>query len=317
MTKYKYFLAIASVIILFGLGLWWWFYPLECRDYPQSIIYRGGDNPGKLYQNLVGRGCYVPRWVWVSHAKVLGARNWQAGEYLLDSEISLSDFMLKLRNGKRKFDYLTIVPGDTLGRVRARFRDAGLPFPVDYCYKSKCEDGLWPDSYAYTKYDPRAGQQIIKMAQVKFRTEVAALWGERDYEVVPWHDVSEALRVAALLELESDDDRERRLIAGVIMHRLELKMPLQIDASVRFALEMDNKWRGHLNQHDYQYPSPYNTYLHKGLPPVLIGYPSRRSLQAALHPIVSNYLYYRLDKKSGKHKFFKSFSEHRDYNSKT
>lgn len=114
------------------------------------------------------------------------------------------------------------------------------------------------------------------------------------------------LTVASLVELEVKRDSERAIVAGVIENRLAKGIPLQIDASINYALQ---DWRP-LAVSEYQsVKSPYNLYLNKGIPPGPICSPSLKSIEAALHPIHHNYLYY-VAMPDGTSRFSATLAEH-------
>jgi peptidoglycan lytic transglycosylase G len=92
----------------------------------------------------------------------------------------------------------------------------------------------------------------------------------------------------------------------VIHNRLERGMPLQIDATIQYALPEGNRL---LTEDDYGYPSPYNTYLHTNLPPTPIGSPGVASLRAALEPADAEYLYFVVIDDSGRHGFAETYDE--------
>jgi UPF0755 protein len=110
----------------------------------------------------------------------------------------------------------------------------------------------------------------------------------------------ELITVASLVEKESASREERPQIASVIYNRLRAGMPLQIDASVQYAL---GKPKEKLSLDDLKVESPYNTYKHTGLPPGPIASPGKDSIQAAIEPADTNYLYYVLEA-DGKNHFF-------------
>ena len=87
-------------------------------------------------------------------------------------------------------------------------------------------------------------------------------------------------------------DAERPLVASVFENRLARKMPLMTDPSVIYGLELDGRWRGAIYASDLKLDTPYNTYLHTGLPPSPVANPGLRSLRAAMEPAKSNYLYF-------------------------
>jgi hypothetical protein len=112
-------------------------------------------------------------------------------------------------------------------------------------------------------------------------------WKTEDYPpAVQQHRV---IVMASLIERETRTAEERPQVASVLVNRLRKGMPLQVDATVRYAM---NEWSRPLTLDDLKYVSPYNTYIHEGLPPAAICNPGRESLRAALMPAETNYLYY-------------------------
>ena len=100
------------------------------------------------------------------------------------------------------------------------------------------------------------------------------------------------MTVASLIEKEAASPEEKPLIASVIYNRMRKDMPLQIDATIQYALKRP---KANLSLADLKVDSPYNTYENKGLPPGPICSPGKESLQAALNPANTNYLYYVLE----------------------
>jgi peptidoglycan lytic transglycosylase G len=115
---------------------------------------------------------------------------------------------------------------------------------------------------------------------------------------------------ASIVEGEARADEERETIAGVYHNRLRIGMALQADPTVQYAIALATGSRKtRLYEKDYQFPSPYNTYLHPGLPPGPVNSPSRRSLQASLYPARVPYLYF-VAGPDGHHLFAKTYAEH-------
>ena len=111
----------------------------------------------------------------------------------------------------------------------------------------------------------------------------------------------EALTIGAMIEKEAGFDEDRPLISSVIRNRLDAGMTLSIDATVKYALQSDE---ARVTYNDTEVDSPYNTYMHTGLPigPICCGI-SDESLAAALNPADTDYLYYVLSDKEGHHAF--------------
>lgn len=115
---------------------------------------------------------------------------------------------------------------------------------------------------------------------------------------------------ASIVEGEARADDERETIAGVYHNRLRIGMALQADPTIQYAITLaTGKRKPRLYQKDYQFASPYNTYLHPGLPPGPVNSPSHRSIQASLYPATVPYLYF-VAGPDGRHVFARTYAEH-------
>jgi UPF0755 protein len=157
------------------------------------------------------------------------------------------------------------------------------------------EGYLFPKTYRVNKqWTP---VQVIDVMLTQFDKESAALdLRDAGAEGLSLHDV---VTIASMIEREARLPRERPLVSSVIHNRLERGMNLEIDATVQYVV--GNKRR--LLYRDLNVESPYNTYLHKGLPPGPIASPGSPSLEAAAHPASTSYLYYVLTGRNGSHTF--------------
>jgi UPF0755 protein len=116
--------------------------------------------------------------------------------------------------------------------------------------------------------------------------------------------------LASIVEGEARADDERETIAGVYRNRLRIGMALQADPTVQYAISLKRgRRKSRLFEKDYQFKSPYNTYLNPGLPPGPVNSPSRRSLEAALYPAPVHYLYF-VAGPDGRHIFSRTYNEH-------
>lgn len=174
----------------------------------------------------------------------------------------------------------------------AQFQDL-VSFPLP---KDSLEGYLYPDTY---DLPPLLGaEDVIKRQLQAFEKKVIPAVGTKN--------LLTKLTVASMVELEAGVDRERAKIAAVIYNRLEIDMPLQIDATVNYARQ---EWGVLPPNFVRTVKSPYNTYLHKGLPPGPIGSPSIASIKAAFHPDKHNYLYY-MAKSDRTHYFAETYQQH-------
>ena len=120
----------------------------------------------------------------------------------------------------------------------------------------------------------------------------------------------QVVTLASIVEGEARADDERETIAGVYRNRLKIGMALQADPTVQYAIALSTGARKpRLYEKDYQFPSPYNTYLHPGRPRGRVNSPSHRSIQASLYPAKVPYLYF-VAGPDGRHLFARTYSEH-------
>jgi UPF0755 protein len=115
--------------------------------------------------------------------------------------------------------------------------------------------------------------------------------------------------LASMIEKEAGTAEERRLVSSVLANRLRRKIPLACDPTIIYAMKQAGTYQGNLRRTDLAMASPYNSYLHPGLPPGPIANPGGDSLAAALSPAVSDYLYY-VARNDGTHHFSKDLQSH-------
>lgn len=164
------------------------------------------------------------------------------------------------------------------------------------------EGYLFPKTYIVI--EDTTPKQFIDMLLTQFEKEISSLnWSEAEKRNLTLHNV---ITVASLVEREAKVPEERSLISAVIYNRLNKGMPLQIDATVQYALP---RWKPKLSKEDLKIDSPYNTYLHPGLPPGPICNPGLESIRAALNPAQVDYLYYVVTDPEGRHTFTNSYEE--------
>jgi UPF0755 protein len=169
------------------------------------------------------------------------------------------------------------------------------------------EGYLFPDTYFFARGTPL--DRIVEEMVGRFRREMTPERTARIKEL--GLSVRQAITLASLVEEEAVADEERARIAGVFHNRLRKQMLLQCDPTVVYALERDNRYRGEIHRSDLSYESPYNTYLHPGLPPGPICSPGARSIEAALHPALTGDLYFVVGE-PGHHRFSTNIEDHEE-----
>ncbi len=222
----------------------------------------------------------------------------QAGDYRLDDPTTPWKILNQVVEGHVVQYAVTLVPGWTFQQVRQalhgkHLRDniAGLSNGAVMAMLGhphvSAEGAFFPDTYFYT--NAATATSILRRAYRRMHTLLMADWQKRAQDL-PVVNPEQALILASLVERETAEDGERRKIAGVFVNRLRLHMPLQTDPTVIFGL--GPRYQGVLTTSDLAVKSPYNTYLHVGLPPTPIALPSARTLYAAMHPSKTRALYF-------------------------
>ena len=171
------------------------------------------------------------------------------------------------------------------------------------------EGSLAPDSYEVRQGDDR--QAVVLRMQAKQDAILREAW-DMQLENLPLISKKDVLTLASIIEKETGVSAERGLVASVFINRLNQGMPLQTDPTVIYGITKgkSNLGRG-LRQSELLKDTPWNTYLHKGLPPTPIANPGRQSIIAAVSPAKSDYIFFVADG-SGGHAFAKDLKEHNE-----
>lgn len=210
---------------------------------------------------------------------------------------------LAAENTVNKDRFLELIESDRVwGDV-----DAIRSIPENVKLHKKLEGYLFPETYEMKK-ESNEEDIILRMLSEMDRKLSSLPEGWQDALELSGMSLHEMLTIASLVEREVVVDSERALVAGVIYNRLAAPMRLQIDATVQYALDEPKE---KLYDKDLEIDSPYNTYKVDGLPPGPIASPSLASIEAALYPEQTDYLFY-VTKKDGSqtHYFAKTYNEH-------
>ena len=172
------------------------------------------------------------------------------------------------------------------GYVRAA-RAAVPPLGFRRDARGKSIEGfLFPDTYEFTQYTPSAQLVGNQLRTFERQWRTVDMRYARSKNLTPY----DVLTIASMIEKEAVAPRERKLIAAVIYNRLHDRMPLGIDATIRYGRNVPGTQP--LKQSDLESDSPYNTRRRLGLPPTPIANPGLASMEAAAHPAPVDYLYF-------------------------
>lgn len=167
------------------------------------------------------------------------------------------------------------------------------------------EGMLLADTYRYS--GGSSSKMLLEQAHRNLVLYLNDAWANRA-PGLPYKNAYELLTAASIIEKETAIPQEKKLIAGVVVNRLNKKMPLQMDPTVIYGL--GDQYKGKLVHNDLLINSPYNSYMNRGLPPTPIAMVGKDALNAAAHPQFSNYLYF-VAKGDGSHQFSETYEQQR------
>ncbi|MGE5358485.1 MAG: endolytic transglycosylase MltG [Bacteroidales bacterium] len=259
--------------------------------------------------------------VWRS---VLG-RQLKAGEYRFDRPMSALDVIAKIARGEVFLRPITFPEGLSLDDMAALFATRGFGTAAEFRQAAgevdlvkdvdpqakDLEGYLFPETYTL----PRRAQapDLVRLMVRRFDQVFAALGPDptRGAEASLGRPLSlrQFVTLASIVEKETGNDAERPMVAAVYLNRLRIGMPLQCDPTVIYGLRRAGAYNGNLTHENLASDSPYNTYVHPGLPPGPIASPGKSSLEAVARPAHDDFLYF-VSRNDGTHEFARTLEEH-------
>ena len=237
----------------------------------------------------------------------------KAGEYLISKTNNAIQLIQKISEGSVYYHQIRLREGSTVNELIDLFKNNDvLKKDKNFEDKNKIRSNLGleinslegmfhPDTYNYIKGDSYL--DILKRSNLKHQKILNKLWEQRK-SGLPFNNSYEALILASIIEKEGT---EKNQIAGVFVRRLKLKMKLQSDPTIIFAL--GDEYDGDIKSSHIKMKHPYNTYYIQGLPPGPISLVSESSIEAALNPEEGNSLFF-VSKGDGTHYFSDTLEEH-------
>ncbi len=306
------FFALSIVSFAFGLGgyLLWDFYtkaPTPGSDSKISFTITKNQSAAQTIENLKSQQLIKSDLAAKLYLRATGLdQKIKPGAYLVSPGLSLSEIVGVLIDGPQDI-WVTIPEGWRREQVASRLRETIVGFDIqEFLAKTVPLEGqLFPDTYLIPT--EATVDTVLAIFQKNF-VKKSGLTLPRDRDI---------LIIASMIEREAREGTDRPKVASVIYNRLEIGMPLQIDATVQYARDSAKDCAtGQLRNCEYwepifdtKFPSLYNTYLKNGLPPGPIASPGLASIQAALVPDQTDFLYY-LTGNDGVTYFAKTLSEH-------
>ena len=290
--------------------------PLSLTDEEVQLVVEPGMHFKQITHLLVEAGVVKEILPWQIFGRLSGvSSSIKAGEYTFQANLSPVQLLNKLIKGSTVQFAITVVEGWTFNQM---WEEVNKHEKIKQVAKTKQEllelleiekhpEGLfYPDTYHFP-----AGTTNVEFFQRAHEYMEGVLqeeWANRDKDT-NLKTADEVLILASIIEKETSVDDERELVAAVFNTRLKRNMRLQTDPTVIYG--MGDEYQGNIRRKDLKEDTPYNTYVHKGLPPTPIALPSRASIAAALHPADTEVIFF-VSKGDGTHHFSKTYDEHRN-----
>ena len=319
--------VLLALLLLVAGGIVFWAYrdlqkPVSHRYGNEYVEISRGSTPDQTLARLESVGILSRAWPLSYYIKLTGkGTRLKAGEYRFPSPISSLTVLRKLEEGQQRLSRFTVIEGWTrwdvaaaltrLPELKLQSSDETLALMNDTTdireidsAAPNLEGYLYPDTYSFPPNT--TAREIISIIVRRFRQEwkpdfvvKARALGKTPRQIVT---------IASLIETEAKLKEERPLVSSVIYNRLRLDIPLGIDSTVIYASKLAGKWKndGKVYQSDLDRESPYNTRKARGLPPGPVASPGVRSIEAALDPAPTDYLYYVREpsRDDGAHNFY-------------
>lgn len=312
MRKLLTFLLLA--VLAFGGWLAWGVLTPVAPAGQKFVLLKSGSTTRKIASELKAAGVIRSEKAFLVWHYFHRKRSLKAGEYLFERAANVIEIHNRLARGDIYTHTVVIPEGFTMFDVAQAVEQAGLGSKEEFLKvvrddaalihdlspeATSLEGYLFPDTYEFTRTQ---SLHDIAAAMVHHFRDVANSIGLKE-------DVPRIVTMASIVEKETAVAEERPMVAGVYYNRLSKRMALDADPSVIYAELLADTYQGALHHDDLATKSLYNTYRNPGLPPGPIANPGKSALLAAMHPDVSDYLYFVSDG-NGHHRFARNLEEH-------
>jgi len=311
------FLAFAVFATAAGWLIYYADTPLQLPRTPLEFSLKQGSSLRSGAKQLTEIGVLDDPWSFIVMARVLGkAGEIKAGNYEFTNNLTPYRLLTKLTNGDVTMKEIAFIEGWTFNQLRkalddypgirhdsANLSDEEILKRIG-ATENSAEGLFFPDTYFFN--DGMSDLTILKRAYRTMESNLATVWETRAKDL-PFSDTHQALIMASIVEKETAQATERRMVAAVLINRLRLGMKLQADPTVIYGL--GDKFDGNLRKRDLTGDTIYNTYTREGLPPTPIALPGLASIQATLNPADTKALYF-VSRGDGTSHFSESLEEH-------
>jgi len=319
--KFSFILVIFLILVSFiGFFIAWYTFSLnyERKTYGKvKFSVKEGDGKLLIADNLKNNNLISNKWVFLTYV-ISNQLSLKAGEYEFSKSEPIKSIANKMYRGEVKNHRVTIREGWAISAIRDYLvkreifqrKDIDLALNKIYNFsflegktgESNLEGFLFPDTYEL-KVEAKPEELFeMMLTNMEKRLTLDIVKGFSNQGLT----LKEGVILASIVETEGQTEGDRKMIAGILLNRLNSDMRLDADATVRYII---SNWNKKLTMDDLKIDSPYNTRLHKGLPPGAICNPGEESLRAVAFPTKSGYWYY-LSELDGTIHYSKTLDEH-------
>jgi UPF0755 protein len=312
---FKVFARLIVIGLIVAAGLVAYALLLPAGPHEEKLVQlRPGSSAKRIAADLQKAGIIRSQYAFLLWHQLHGRKPLKAGEYSFDHPARVREVYDRIARGDMFVRLLVIPEGYNMFDIAGAIEQAGLGKRDEFLKVARAdialihdldpqatslEGYLFPDTYRVTR--TQTLHDIAAAMVHRFRQAAQNAGLTKDF-----HDT---VTMASSGEKETGAPEERPEEASVFYNRLSRHMVMATDPTVIYAALLNNRYRGTIYRSDLQYDSPYNTYRNQGLPPGPICNPGRASLQAALHPASTDYLFFVSDNR-GHHNFSRTEAEH-------
>jgi UPF0755 protein len=309
--------ALAATVAAVSLATTWLNRPLALAGETAEYSVEPGKTSREIADGWVRAGVRTSPFLLYQWFRWSGrARQIRAGSYEINAGTTPIRLLDKMVRGDETLATVRFTEGWTFRQIRAELaRAEGLKPTIAAMSDADVmtalgaagispEGRFHPDTYTYSKGSTDVA--LLKRAYRAMAKRLADAWQERD-PATPLQSPDEALTLASIVEKETGVAADRGRVAGVLVNRLRIGMPLQTDPTVIYGLGA--AFDGNLRKRDLLADGPYNSYTRAGLPPTPIAVPGRASLLAAVRPEQTKALYF-VSRGDGSSEFSETLADH-------
>jgi len=307
------FIVFFFLLVLTAWGSWfWWSYsisPVDPADNtPVVVVVSRGEGAKAIAADLARQNLIRSPTGFYLLVKLLGIeRDLQAGDFRLNKSMDARTIATTMTHGIVDV-WMTTLEGWRIEEVATQLTK-DLDIPERQFLSSAREGYMFPDTYLVPR--DATASAVVEMFLDNFNKKVTPAM--RKDATGTGLTFEQIITLASLVEREGNSDSDRPIIAGVLLNRIKLGMPLQVDATLQYALGYQpfekSWWKKELTDEDKKIKSPYNTYINVGFPPGPIANPGLAAIRAAMYPTTTDYLYYIHDKTGAVH-FARTIEDH-------